>query len=112
MSYHFIHIEDPETLSIQQGDDLQCHADEVVIDVAYAGLNRADVLQRMGLYPPPPDASKVMGLEVSGCIKVAGEESGFSVGERVCALVHGGGYATQAVAKAVCTMRTPEVSMT
>ena len=108
MSYHFIHIEDPETLSIQQGDDLQCHADEVVIDVAYAGLNRADVLQRMGLYPPPPDASKVMGLEVSGCIKVAGEESGFSVGERVCALVHGGGYATQAVAKAVCTMRTPE----
>ena len=108
MSYHFIHIEDPETLSIQQGDDLQCHADEVVIDVTYAGLNRADVLQRMGLYPPPPDASKVMGLEVSGCIKVAGEESGFSVGERVCALVHGGGYATQAVAKAVCTMRTPE----
>ena len=108
MSYHFIHIEDPETLSIQQGDDLQCHADEVVIDVAYAGLNRADVLQRMGLYPPPPDASKVMGLEVSGCIKVAGEESGFSVGERVCALVHGGGYATQAVAKAVCTMRIPE----
>ena len=108
MTYHFIHIEDPETLSIQEGEDLTCGADEVVIDVAYAGINRADVLQRMGFYPPPPDASPVMGLEVSGCVKVAGEHSGFSVGERVCALVHGGGYATQAIAKAACTLRIPE----
>ena len=108
MTYHFIQIEDPETLSIQEGEDLTCGADEVVIDVAYAGINRADVLQRMGFYPPPPDASPVMGLEVSGCVKVAGEDSGFSVGQRVCALVHGGGYATQAIAKATCTLRIPE----
>ena len=108
MTYHFIHIEDPETLSIQEGEDLTCGADEVVIDVAYAGINRADVLQRMGFYPPPPDASPVMGLEVSGSVRVAGKDSGFSVGERVCALVHGGGYATQAIAKAACTMRIPE----
>ena len=53
MTYHFIHIEDPETLSIKEGEDLTCGADEVVIDVAYAGINRADVLQRMGFYPPP-----------------------------------------------------------
>ncbi len=108
MTYHFIHVEDPETLRVQEGDDLHCDADEIVIDVAYAGINRADVLQRMGFYPPPPDASKVMGLEVSGCVRVAGEQSGFSVGDRVCALVHGGGYATQAIAKAACTMRIPE----
>ena len=57
MSYHYVHIEDPETLTLQEGDDLSCATDEVVIDVAYAGINRADVLQRMGFYPPPPDAS-------------------------------------------------------
>lgn len=108
MPYHFIHIEDSETLSIKQGENLQCEADELIIDVAYAGINRADVLQRMGFYPPPPDASPIMGLEVSGCVRVAGEQSGFSVGERVCALVHGGGYATQALAKAAYTMRIPE----
>ena len=58
MTYHFIHIEDPETLSIKEGEDLTA-VHEVVIDVAYAGINRADVLQRMGLIHP--DASPVMG---------------------------------------------------
>jgi len=107
MSYHYVHIEDPQTLSLQEGDDLSCAADEVVIDVAYAGINRADVLQRMGFYPPPPDASPVMGLEVSGVIRQAGADSGFTQGEPVCALVHGGGYATQTIAKAACTLRIP-----
>ncbi len=107
MSHHYIHIEDPETLELREAEDLSCAADEVVIDVAYAGINRADVLQRMGFYPPPEDASPVMGLEVSGTIRIAGERSGFVTGERVCALVHGGGYATQAKAKAECTLRVP-----
>ena len=107
MSYQYIHIEDPEALELREADDLTCSANEVVIDVAYAGINRADVLQRMGFYPPPEDASPVMGLEVSGTIRSAGETSGFSIGERVCALVHGGGYATQAKAKAECTLRVP-----
>jgi len=107
MSYHYIHIEDPETLELREAEDLSCSADEVIIDVAYAGINRADVLQRMGFYPPPEDASPVMGLEVSGTIRMAGENSGFVTGERVCALVHGGGYATQAKAKAECTLRVP-----
>jgi putative PIG3 family NAD(P)H quinone oxidoreductase len=107
MSYQYIHIEDPDTLTLNQADDLTCASDEVVIDVAYAGINRADVLQRMGFYPPPEDASPVMGLEVSGTVRTAGASSGFSPGERVCALVHGGGYATQARAKAACTLRVP-----
>ena len=80
---------------------------EIVIDVAYAGINRADVAAH-GFLPATPDASPVMGLEVSGSVRVAGKDGGFSVGERVCALVHGGGYATQAIAKAACTMRIPE----
>lgn len=108
MSYHYIHTEDPENLLLREADDLSCASDEVVIDVAYAGLNRADVLQRLGLYPPPDDASPVMGLEVSGTIRSAGTDSRFSEGERVCALVHGGGYATQVIAKAECTLRVPE----
>lgn len=108
MSYHYIHIEDPENLVLREADDLTCESDEIVIDVAYTGLNRADVLQRMGLYPPPADASPVMGLEVSGTVRSAGTDSGFSEGERVCALVHGGGYATQSIAKADCTLRVPE----
>jgi NADPH2:quinone reductase len=108
MSYHYIHIEDPENLVLREADDLTCESDEIVIDVAYTGLNRADVLQRMGLYPPPEDASPVMGLEVSGTVRSAGTDSGFSEGERVCALVHGGGYATQSIAKADCTLRVPE----
>jgi NADPH2:quinone reductase len=108
MSYHYVHIEDPENLVLREADDLTCESDEIVIDVAYAGLNRADVLQRMGLYPPPDDASPVMGLEVSGTVRRAGTKSGFSEGERVCALVHGGGYATQSIAKADCTLRVPE----
>ena len=58
MSHHYIHIEDPETLELREAEDLSCAADEVVIDVAYAGINRADVLQRMGFYPPPEDAPR------------------------------------------------------
>ena len=108
MSYHYIHIDDSESLTLLETEDLTCAADELVIDVAYAGINRADLLQRMGFYPPPPDASPIMGLEVAGVVRQAGTDSGFSEGEAVCALVHGGGYATQAIAKATCTLRVPE----
>ena len=67
---------------------------EVLIRVTAAGVNRPDVLQRAGRYPPPPDASDLPGLEVAGEI-VGGEvgDSGFAVGDTVCALVNGGGYA-------------------
>ena len=71
---------------------------EVVIDVAFAGVNRPDALQRIGAYAPPPDASDLPGLEVSGHVAALGEEvTGWSVGDAVCALTPGGGYA-QAVA--------------
>ena len=67
---------------------------EVLIAVDYAGVNRPDLLQRSGKYPPPPDASPVLGLEVSGHIAAVGPAAGaWRVGEPVCALTPGGGYA-------------------
>ncbi|WP_022925784.1 NAD(P)H-quinone oxidoreductase [Serinicoccus marinus] len=71
-------------------------AGEVLVDVVAAGVNRADVQQRKGAYPPPPGASELPGLEVSGRIRALGEgteDSGWSIGEEVCALLAGGGYA-------------------
>ena len=67
---------------------------EVLIEVAYAGVNRPDVLQRTGYYPPPPSASPIMGLEVSGTVVGVGSKvTRWNVGDKVCALTHGGGYA-------------------
>lgn len=72
---------------------------EVLIKVAAAGLNRADLLQRAGLYPPPADASPIMGLEVAGTVLALGEDvTGWQVGDPICALTHGGGYADHAIA--------------
>lgn len=68
--------------------------DEVLIQVAYAGVNRPEVAQRQGLYPPPPGASPILGLEVSGHIAAVGAGvRSWQVGDAVCALVNGGGYA-------------------
>ena len=66
---------------------------EVLIEVAAAGVNRPDILQRRGLYPPPPGAPDILGLEVSGTVIEAGEGAGGLLGKQVCALVAGGGYA-------------------
>ena len=67
---------------------------QVVIKVAYAGVNRPDALQRAGMYAPPPTASDLPGLEASGEIHAIGDGvSGLSVGDKVCALLPGGGYA-------------------
>lgn len=72
---------------------------EVLIKVSAAGLNRADLLQRKGLYPPPADASPIMGLEVAGEVVAAGPGvDNWQVGDRLCALTHGGGYADYTVA--------------
>lgn len=82
---------------------------EVLIKVAAAGVNRPDVLQRTGHYPPPPDASDLPGLEVAGEIIELGEGvSGLTVGERVCALVTGGGYAQYCVAAGDLSLPVPE----
>jgi len=82
--------------------------DEVLIRVAAAGVNRPDVMQRRGLYPPPPGAPSVPGLEVAGTIVAAGPGVAREmIGERVCALVAGGGYAEYALADADLCLPVP-----
>jgi putative PIG3 family NAD(P)H quinone oxidoreductase len=71
----------------------RCGAGEVLVKVAAAGVNRPDILQRRGLYPPPPGAPDILGLEIAGEVVEAGEGAGELVGRQVCALVAGGGYA-------------------
>ena len=74
-----------------------CDVGQVRIRVSAAGLNRADLLQKAGLYPPPPGASHVLGLECSGIISEVGAGSSWQVGDRVCALLAGGGMAEEVV---------------
>jgi len=82
---------------------------QVLIKVAAAGLNRPDLLQRQGLYPPPPGASSVLGLEVAGTIAALGREvHNFKVGDSVCALLTGGGYAEYCLASACCCLPIPK----
>lgn len=81
---------------------------EVLIEVAAAGVNRPDVVQRLGLYPPPPGAPTIPGLEVAGTVIEAGEGAGFAIGDKVCALLAGGGYAEYAVAPAGQCLPVPE----
>lgn len=82
---------------------------QVLIQVVAAGLNNADLLQAKGLYPPPPGASQILGLEVSGTIAALGEDvRGFAVGDAVCALLSGGGYAQFALADAGSVLPVPQ----
>jgi NADPH:quinone reductase len=82
---------------------------EILIKVAAAGVNRPDVVQRSGNYPPPPDASDLPGLEVAGEVVALGSSvKTFKPGDRVCALVHGGGYAEYCVAPEVQALPAPE----
>ena len=91
----------PEVLVPATGPVPQPKADEVLIRVLAAGVNRPDVQQRSGSYPPPPGASPVLGLEVAGEVVAAGPEAApWKVGDRVCALTNGGGYAEYCVAPA------------
>ncbi|HEU0310213.1 MAG TPA: NAD(P)H-quinone oxidoreductase [Sphingomicrobium sp.] len=82
---------------------------EVLVKVAAAGVNRPDVLQRKGLYPPPPDASDIPGLEIAGTVVAAGQGTTHLIGSKVCALVAGGGYAEYCVAPAGTCLPVPEV---
>jgi putative PIG3 family NAD(P)H quinone oxidoreductase len=84
----------PEVLVWSETPDPVAGSGEVLIDVVAAGVNRADTLQRKGLYDPPPSASPILGMEVSGGISSIGAGvTGFNVGDEVCALLSGGGYA-------------------
>jgi putative PIG3 family NAD(P)H quinone oxidoreductase len=80
------------------------------IRVAAAGINRADLMQRRGLYPPPPGASDILGLECAGeVVEVAADVTGWQSGDRAMALLAGGGYAEEVVVDAGSAMRVPEV---
>ncbi|MGD2016151.1 MAG: NAD(P)H-quinone oxidoreductase [Desulfobacterales bacterium] len=84
----------PEVMEIKEGEAPDPGKGEVLIRVHAAGVNRPDVMQRQGLYPPPPGASPILGLEVSGEVVAVGDDvSAWSVSDRVCALTNGGGYA-------------------
>ena len=98
----------PDVLRLAERSDPVAGRGDVLIDVAAAGVNRPDVMQRRGLYPPPPGASDIPGLEVAGTILRVGEGvSGWQEGDAVCALVAGGGYATRCVAPAPQCLPVP-----
>src|SRR5687768_3058422 len=82
---------------------------EVLVRVAAAGVNRPDALQRMGVYPPPPGASDIPGLEIAGTVVAAGAGATHLLGTRTCALVSGGGYAEYCLAPAGTCLPVPEV---
>src|SRR6478736_316235 len=91
----------PEVLELAERPDPVAGLGECLIRVAASGINRPDVLQRRGAYPPPPGASDLPGLEVAGEIDMLGSGvSEWHVGDRVCALLAGGGYATLCTAPA------------
>ena len=98
----------PDVLRPVERPDPRPLAGEVLIRVAAAGVNRPDVMQRLGHYPPPPGASDIPGLEVAGTIESVGAGAGtWRAGDAVCALVSGGGYATHCVAPAVQCLPVP-----
>lgn len=101
--------ESPEKLIWTEVPERALQSGEVRIDVVAAGINRADLLQAAGKYPPPKGASDVMGLEVSGTIsEIADDVSGWSVGQAVCALLAGGGYAENVTVPAGQVMPVPD----
>jgi len=99
----------PEQLRLASRPTPKPAKGEVLVKVAAAGVNRPDVLQRMGLYPPPPGASDIPGLEIAGTVVAAGPGSSHLIGSRQCALVAGGGYAEYCLAPAGTCLPVPEV---
>ncbi|MCV7091504.1 NAD(P)H-quinone oxidoreductase [Mycobacterium interjectum] len=101
--------ESPDQLSWQEVPDAAAGPGEVLLKVAAAGVNRADVLQAAGKYPPPPGASDIIGMEVSGVVADAGEGvTDWSAGQEVCALLAGGGYAEYVAAPAGQVLPVPD----
>lgn len=103
------HPGSPEVLQLTHRDIPQPKADEVLIRVKAAGINRPDVMQRMGKYPAPKDAPvDIPGLEIAGIIEKVGKDvSHFNTGEEVCALISGGGYAEYATASSLQCLPIP-----
>ncbi|MDP1876812.1 MAG: NAD(P)H-quinone oxidoreductase [Actinomycetota bacterium] len=98
----------PEVLAWSKVADPRPGPGEVIIDIAASGVNRADLLQRQGLYPPPPGASPILGLECAGTISSVGAALDLSrIGEKVTALLSGGGYATRVAVPVGQVMSVP-----
>ena len=99
----------PEVLTIVERPDPEPGPGEVVLEVAAAGLNRADLLQRQGFYPPPPGASDILGMECSGTVAAVGDDvTGWQVGDTGCALLSAGAYATKVALPAGQLMPIPD----
>ncbi len=100
---------DPELMHIETAPVPTPGPGEVLVHVAAAGVNRPDVLQRMGRYPLPPDANPTLGLEIAGTVVALGEGvAHFALGDQVCALTNGGGYAEYCVVPAGQTLPWPK----
>lgn len=97
----------PDVLQVAELPEPVPGPGEVLIAVAAAGVNRADLLQRQGNYPPPKGAPAWPGLECSGVVSAVGDGAPFAAGERVAALLDGGGYAERVVAPAAQVLRVP-----
>lgn len=98
-----------DIMKLKEMDRPGLRAGEVLIEVAYAGVNRPDVAQRSGSYPPPPDASPVLGLEISGRVaEVAPDVTDWKIGDEVCALTPGGGYAEYCAVPAAHCLPIPQ----
>jgi NADPH2:quinone reductase len=98
----------PEVLGLATGPVPPARAGEVLVKVAAAGVNRPDVFQRQGNYPPPPGASPILGLEIAGTVAALGDDvRDWKLGDRLCALVTGGGYAEYCAAPAPQCLRVP-----
>ena len=99
---------DADSLVLAEVPDPEVRAGQVLVDVVAAGVNRADVMQRLGHYPPPPGASEYPGLEVSGRIAALGDGvEGWQIGDEVCALLDGGGYAERVAVPAEQLLPVP-----
>jgi len=99
----------PEVLRIADAPRPDIGSGQVLIEVRYAGVNRPDVVQRQGKYPPPPGASPILGLEVAGrIVEIARDVTRWKVGDEVCALTHGGGYAEYCAVHAAHCLPIPK----
>ncbi|MFS0724536.1 NAD(P)H-quinone oxidoreductase [Paenibacillus sp. 1P07SE] len=101
--------EKTKQLYVGEAAEPQLQENDLLVEVRATALNRADLLQRRGLYPPPPGASDILGLEMSGVVLKAGVgASGWQPGDRVCGLLPGGGYASRVSLPAGMAMRIPD----
>ena len=99
----------PDVLALGEVEAPTLGPGEVLLDVVAAGVNRADTLQRQGHYPPPPGASPIIGMECSGRVRaLADDVEGWAVGDEVCALLAGGGYAEQVAVPAGQLLPVPD----